>query len=317
VVDNDDKGDLHGENHDSFIVNQITEQFGQLRRLRVDLQNAFLRWIPIRSGTKQQLEELATKLHKITNTAAAAGASVGAIGAALSITGFIAAPFIGGVATAGLIGASIGGTSAFVSSGLQAGEILRLRLGLRDVQAAMEKDRQTCTELQQQLDSLDNFVSGVADFLKPLPADPMLLRPLEGSGFDFLRERIFLEDVGSSTEERVEGGARFFQGVSSAATISASAVVGSVISAALLPLDITLFLKSSLELHRGSTSRAVQDFRRILNELECPHKEEIKGFMESFIDKKLTEAYNRTDSDKQGKNQIGDADDGDFDDDAQ
>ena len=79
----------------------------------------------------------------------------------------------------------------------------------------------------------------------------------------------------------------------------AAHVAGSVISAALLPLDITLLVKSSLELHRGSTSAAVQEIWRILDELECPDKEEIQGLVESFIDEKFTEAYNKMDDDKE------------------
>ena len=131
-------------------------------------------------------------------------------------------------------------------------------------------------------------------------------------------QRISNEEIGASTEERVEFGARFFRAAISAATISASAaatagavtrsallagtraahVAGSVISAALLPLDITLLVKSSLELHRGSTSAAVQDIRRILDELQCPEEGEIQGLVESFIDAKFTEAYNKMDDDK-------------------
>ena len=43
------------------------------------------------------------------------------------------------------------------------------------------------------------------------------------------------------------------------ATVGAAHIVaGSVV---LLPLDITLLVKSSLELHRGSTSKAVEDIR--------------------------------------------------------
>ena len=54
-----------------------------------------------------------------------------------------------------------------------------------------------------------------------------------------------------------------------------------------------------MELHRGSTSAAVQDMRRILDELECPDKGEIQGWVESFIDEKFTEAYNKMDDDKE------------------
>ena len=39
--------------------------------------------------------------------------------------------------------------------------------------------------------------------------------------------------------------------------------------------------------------------RRILDELECPDKGEIQGLVESFIDEKFTEAYNKMDDDKE------------------
>ena len=206
-----------------------------------------------------------------------------------------------------------------VMSGSKVVEIILESLGLKEVQAAIEDDREACSGLQKQLDSLENFISSLAELLKPLHDKAVLLRELEGSGFEFLSQRISYEEIGASTEERVEFGARFFRAATSAATISASAaatagavarsaaiagtraahVAGSVISAALLPLDITLLVKSSLELHRGSTSAAVQDIRRILDELECPDKGEIQCLVESFIDEKFTEAYNKMDDDKE------------------
>ena len=125
-------------------------------------------------------------------------------------------------------------------------------------------------------------------------------------------QRISYEEIGASAEERVEFGARFFRAATSAPTImaaSAAATAGAVASSALLagsginpgllPLDIRLIIKSSVELHRGSTSAAVQDIRRILDELECPEKGEIQGLVESFIDEKFTEAYNKMDDDKE------------------
>ena len=39
--------------------------------------------------------------------------------------------------------------------------------------------------------------------------------------------------------------------------------------------------------------------RRILDELECPDKGEIQCLVESFIDEKFTEAYNKMDDDKE------------------
>ena len=206
-----------------------------------------------------------------------------------------------------IVGAGIGGAGGMVMSGSKVVEIILESLGLKEVQAAIEDDREACSELQKQLDSLENFISSLAEFLKPLHDDAVLLRELEGSGFEFLSQRISYEEIGASTEERVEFGARFFRAATSAATISASAaatagavarsaaiagtraahVAGSVISAALLPLDITLLVKSSLELHRGSTSAAVQDIRRILDELECPDKGEIQVWSRASLMRNL------------------------------
>ena len=317
----DDSSDML-ENHESFVVNQITAQFQQLRKLREQLRDAFLSWIPIRKRTKEQLEELATKLHehhRNVNISTITGASMGTVGGILSVAGLITAPFtFGSGIVVSLVGAGIGGAGGLVMSGSKVVDIILEKLGLKEVQETIEDDRKACSELQKQLDALENFISSLAEFLKPLHDDAVLLRELEGSGFEFLSQRISYEEIGASTEERVEFGARFFRAAISAATISASAaatagamtrgallagtraahVAGSVISAPLLPLDITLLVKSSLELHRGSTSAAVQDVRRILDELECPEEGEIQGLVESFIDAKFTEAYNKMDDDK-------------------
>ena len=315
VENKDDISDML-EDHESFIVKQITEQFEQLRRLRDELHDAFLCWIPIRTHTIKQLEELATKLHehhRNVNISTLTGASMGTIGGTLLVAGLVAAPFtLGSGIVVSLVGAGIGGAGGLVMSGSKVADIILEQLGLKEVQAAIEDDREACSELQKQLDALENFISSLAEFLKPLHDDAVLLRELEGSGFEFLSQRISYEEIGASTEERVEFGARFFRAATSAPTImaaSAAATAGAVASSALLagsginpgllPLDIRLIIKSSLELHRGSTSAAVQDIRRILDELECPEKGEIQGLVESFIDEKFTEAYNKMDDDKE------------------
>ena len=318
----DDSSDML-ENHKSFILKQIRAQCEQLCKLREELHDAFRSWIPIRTRTRKQLEELATKLHehhRNVNISTITGASMGTIGGILSVAGLIAAPFTFGAGiVVSIVGAAIGGAGGLVMSGSKVAEIILEKLGLKEVQEAIEDDCKACNKLQEQLDSLENVISSLAELVKQLQDDKVLLRELEGSGFEFLSQRISNEEIGASTEERVEFGARFFRAATSAATISASAaatagavarsaaiagtraahVAGSVISAALLPLDITLLVKSSLELHRGSTSAAVQDIRRILDELECPDKGEIQGLVESFIDEKFTEAYNKMDDDKE------------------
>ena len=299
------------ENHKSFILKQIRAQYEQLCKLREELHDAFRSWIPIRTRTRKQLEELATKLHehhRNVNISTITGASMGTIGGILSVAGLIAAPFTFGAGiVVSIVGAAIGGAGGLVMSGSKVAEIILEKLGLKEVQEAIEDDCKACNKLQEQLDSLENVISSLAELVKQLQGDKVLLRELEGSGFEFLSQRISYEEIGASIKERVDFGARFFRAVTSAATISASAaatagavarsaaiagtraahVAGSVISAALLPLDITLLVRSSLELHRGSTSAAVQDIWRILGELECPDKGEIQGLVKSFIDEKF------------------------------
>ena len=316
-----DNSDGGSENKDSLVINQITEKFEQLRMLRMELINNFVRWIPIRQRTMEQLGELKTILlehYRNVNISTIIGASMGTVGGALSIAGLIAASFIFGLElVAILVGAGIGGAVMSVTNVFKT----ILEKLLKDVQAAINEDHEACTKLQQQLDRLEDFISKLAQFVKPLHDDAILLRELEGTGFDFLRERIISDDIGSSTEERVDIDAKFFRTVSAAAAITTSDVAiardvvalagtgaahlaGSAISAALIPLDITLLVKSSLEFHSGSTSSAVEEIRQRINDVKCPDVEEIKGLIESFIDEKFIEAYNKMDDETNEENYI-------------
>ena len=324
----DDNRDDLAATKDSLIVNQITEGFEELHRLRMKLIYAFVQWIPIRRRTLERLEELATKLHehhRNVNIATITGASMGTVGGILSVAGLITAPFTFGAGIiVSLVGAGIGGTGGLAMSGSKVVEKILEKLRLKDVQLAIEEDHTACVELQQQLDSLKDFISQLAEFLKPLPDDALL--ELEGNGFQFLRAHIFSNVIGSSTKERVDIGAKFFRAVSAAAPLTTSAiataravartaamagtrvahVVGSVISAAFIPLDVTLLVRSSLELHRGSTSSAVEDIRQRLSDLRCPDVEEIQGLVESFIDEKFNEAYNKMNDKTNKENGVGD-----------
>ena len=295
-------------------MNQITQKFKQLRQLREDLNKTFIEWIPKRKHTREKLQELATNLHKHhtnVNISTITGASMGTVGGILSIAGLIAAPFTLGVGIViSLVGAGIGGAGGLVMSGSKVTELILTKLGLKEVQEAIDEDREACTQLQEKLEALKNFISTLAEFLKPLHNDAQLRGELEGSGFTFLHHLAPSEPT-TSPGERIDFGARFFRIFLSAASISASAfatatgslvwsvalagtrvahVAGSAVSAAVLPLDIVLLVKSSVELKRGSTSKAVEDIRQILSELECPEEEEIQLMVERFIEEKFTEA---------------------------
>jgi len=295
------------------IVNQFTDKFDKISQLREELNDAFVEWIPKRRRTKEQLEELAAKLHehhRNVNITTITGAGLGTVGGILSIAGLLAAFFTFGAGIiVSLIGAGIGGAGGLVMTGSKAVEMILTKLGVKDVQLAIDEDRDACRNLQQQLDALESLITDLVECLAHHRDDPVLMRELQRSGFEFL-DRQFSNGYRTSAGERVESGARLFRTLSSAATVSASAVAttgafvrkaalagtrvahiaGSVVSAALLPVDIILLVKASLELRRGSTSKAVEDIREILEKMECPEMNEIEMLVESFISEMFDEA---------------------------
>ena len=188
------------------------------------------------------------------------------------------------------------------------------------------------------MDFLENFISTLAEFLIPLNDNAVLLKEMGESGFEFLYKWIAREVMDRSTVTKVEFCAKFLRVATSAPTMSSSipdtmsaTVFVSEIAGAdamarsearceairtgtrakyiadsstdiksdLIPLDIALFVESSLERHCGSVSMMEKDIRRTLNELECPNEEEIQGLVQSFIEGSFNKAYRLIESDKQ------------------
>ena len=72
----------------------------------------------------------------------------------------------------------------------------------------------------------------------------------------------------------------------------AAHIAGGVIGAALLPLDIYMLVRSSLEVHRGSTTQAVNDIRnRLQSEFQCPEENEIQELVLEFVEQRLGEVF--------------------------
>ena len=246
----------------------------------------------------EKLEELASKLHQQhinVRKSTIAGATAHTVGGILAIAGLIATPFTFGAGlVVSLVGAGIGGAGGLMMSVSKIIEITLAKLELKDVQGAIDEDKEACTQLQEKLENLERFIS---DF-----------REIESNGFEFLHNLAGREFT-TSTEEKIDFFARFLRVFSSTASVGAGAIAaagavaraggfaganlaGGVAGAVLLPLDIYMFVKSSLEVHRGSTTQAVNDLRELLSELECPEEEEIPELVRKFICEKLSEAFN-------------------------
>ena len=292
----------------------------------MELQNALFRWTLIRATTIQQLKSLAEHL-KIIEPEFVLG---------FAVTRFIILYYF--IIGWPLIGFLINKMTISADAGLEKMIDGRLGLRLGKVQASIEEDHKVCLKLQQQLDFLENFIPTLAEFLIPLNDNAVLLKEMGESGFEFLYKWIAREVMDRSTVTKVEFCAKFLRVATSAPTMSSSipdtmsaTVFVSEIAGAdamarsearceairrgtrakyiadsstdiksdLIPLDIALFVESSLERHCGSVSMMEKDIRRTLNELECPNEEEIQGLVQSFIEGSFNKAYRLIESDKQ------------------
>ena len=250
----------------------------------------------------KKLEQLASKLHQQhikVGKSTIAGASASTVGGLLAIAGLITAPFTFGAGLViSLVVAGIGGAGGLVMSLSKVIEITLAKLRLKKVQGAINEDGEACRQLQEKLDNIERFIS---DF-----------REIESNGFESAKR-----EFTTSTKEEIDFYARFFQVISSAASVGAGAIAaagafaragglagvrtahlaGGVVGAVMLPLDIYILVKSSLEVHRGSTTQAVNDIRELLSELKCPEENEIREFVQKFTEKRLIAAVNNNKGD--------------------
>ena len=277
---------------------QVKTRVLKLDRLKEDLVENFRQWRPTRKRTRAKLEELASKLqeqHIRGSISTIVGASAGTVGGILAIAGLIATPFTFGAGlVVSLFGAGIGGVGGLVMSVSKVVEVTLAKLGLKEVQRAIDEDEEASGPLRERLDDLKRFISD--------------LRRIESNGFEFLRSRA-IREFPPSTEGRIDLSAMFLR--TSTASVRAEAVAaafslaragglagtraaqiaGRVIGAVVLPLDIYMLVKSSLEVHRGSTTQAVNDIRKLLSELKCPEENEIQELVQKFIEQRLNEVF--------------------------
>lgn len=200
-------------------------------RLRKELREAFLRWIPIRRRTKETLEHLERvlmpKQPRFTTRTI--------IGCVLSFGGSaaFAAPLTFG--TSLMVAAAAAGIGVIVGADASQHPLAEDETigSLAEVQGAIERDRRACSELREQLDSFNRTFTSTTS-------------------------------AGATVGTTVRN-------VSDALKRFADSNV--------LPENITQFVKSSLDRHRGLTRPVVEEIRNILDNLECPDEAVIERLL--------------------------------------
>ena len=161
-----------------------------------DLVNAYKQWIPKRKRTMVKLKELTSKLHEQqlhVSKSTKAGATAGTIGGILLIASLTTAPSTFGVVLAViLVGAGIGGAGGLKMFVSKVVEVTLAKLGLKEVQGAVDEDEEACTQLQEKLDNLERFVSD--------------LRETESNSSELVKR-----EFTTSTKENIDFSARFFR----------------------------------------------------------------------------------------------------------
>lgn len=238
---------------------QVKTKVLELDQLKEDLFENFRQWRPTRKRTREKLEELASKLqeqHIRGSKSTIVGASAGTVGGILAIAGLITAPFTFGAGfVVSLFGAGIGGVGGLVMSIAKVIEMALEKLKLKEVQKAIDEDREVCTQLQEKLANLDKIISD--------------LRGIEGNGFEFIYNEA-TRGFTTSNEKKTDFPFRFFRVFASVASVGAEAaaaagafaragvfaraggsagvraanLAGGVVGAVLLPLDIYMLVKS-------------------------------------------------------------------------
>ena len=191
---------------------QVKTRVLKLNQLKEDLVENFRQWRPTRKRTREKLEELASKLqeqHIRGSKSTIVGASAGTVGGILAIAGLITAPFnFGAGIVVSLVGAGIGGVGSLVMSVSKVVEVTLAKLGLKEVQRAIDEDEEASGRLRERLVGLEKFISD--------------LREIESNGVEFLRSRARRE-FPTSTEGRIDLSAMFLR--TSTASVGAGAVV--------------------------------------------------------------------------------------------
>ena len=161
-----------------------------------DLVNAYKQWIPKRKRTMVKLKELTSKLHEQqlhVSKSTKAGAIAGTIGGILLIASLTTAPSTFGVVLAViLVSAGIGGAGGLKMFVSKVVEVTLAKLGLKEVQGAVDEDEEACTQLQEKLDNLERFVSD--------------LRETESNSSELVKRKFT-----TSTKENIDFSARFFR----------------------------------------------------------------------------------------------------------
>ena len=107
---------------------------------------------------KKKLEKLASKLQEQQikgSKSTIVGASAGTVGGILAMAGLITAPFTFGAGlVVSLVGAGIGGAGGLVMSVSKVVEITLAKLGLKEVQRAIDEDEEASGPLRERWSTL-------------------------------------------------------------------------------------------------------------------------------------------------------------------
>ena len=150
-------------------ISCIVNFFNELRKLRESTDGALTEWLAKRQQTIHQLESLAESLHnhhRNATIATNAGAGVATASFGLVLGGFIASFFtLGAGLIVSAVGAGVGAVGGLTMTGSKIAEHVIERTETKEVQSALDEDRNASDILRDKFEELDKFFARNSAFI--------------------------------------------------------------------------------------------------------------------------------------------------------
>ena len=260
----------------------------QALRLGAELQMALDVWLPMRRNV---IEELETKKERIVEVcrkvriSRIAGGAAGVTGGIMSVAGFALIPFtFGGSLLLTGIGAGIAVAGGVTAIGATIADLVINKKELREANDLLTLDRQLCQVMNSLRENIRNIAERIASEDPRVNVEQVIVGILRG-GQSAVRVGMAGIKAGITVAQLAEmGGIAALEGSVFALRLTSVAargiaVVGGLVSALIIPLDIYEIVSNSIKLSKQSPTAASKWLQEQIDFLKL-QEEEIKKTQE-------------------------------------
>ncbi|XP_022106403.1 uncharacterized protein LOC110987717 [Acanthaster planci] len=235
------------------------------------LDDAAMEFVRCRQNTVKVLRDLVaylTEHHTNAQVAKIVGSTVGLIGSALTIGGFIAAFFTFGASLAvSAVGAGIGAAGGLTTVGGVATEAITSRITEQGVKKALEDDNAAYQKFLEAMGRLKSTWEGMRATVMGVRSATVV-----GHGLGVVGG---IAEAGAQAASvgRAAGQAAF---KTASAAGRGLAITGIVFSVVAIPIDLYTLITSAEKIGKKTAPELAKEISKIVEELPCPSEDEMK-----------------------------------------